>query len=52
MKVKDEDEGEDKYPELAALDEKLMISPAVALGEVATSVAAMSRRSEEHTSEL
>ncbi|MBQ1281447.1 MAG: Na/Pi cotransporter family protein, partial [Oscillospiraceae bacterium] len=31
--VKDDPVKEDKYPELAALDRKLMISPAVALGE-------------------
>lgn len=39
--VKDDPEEEDKYPELASLDEKLMISPAVALGEVARAVATM-----------
>lgn len=32
--VKEEEAEEEKYPELASLDEKLMIAPAVALGEV------------------
>ncbi len=33
--VKDDDKVEELYPELALLDEKLMVSPTVALGEVA-----------------
>ena len=41
--VKDDPVKEDKYPELAALDTKLMIAPAVALGEVSRSVAVMAR---------
>ncbi len=41
--IKDEPAKEDLYPELAALDKKLMISPAVALSEVSTAVATMSR---------
>ena len=41
--VKDEPEQEDKYPELAALDKKLMISPTVALGEVSKAVVAMTK---------
>ncbi len=32
--VKDDEEVEEQYPELAGLDSKLMIAPAVALGEV------------------
>lgn len=38
----------DKYPELSALDEKLYISPALALAEATKSVAAMSRAASEN----
>ena len=41
--VKDEAEEEQAYPELAALDRKLLISPAVALGEVDRALAAMAK---------
>ncbi|MBQ2991025.1 MAG: Na/Pi cotransporter family protein [Clostridia bacterium] len=46
--VKDEPQKEDKYPELAPLDEKLMISPAVALAEAQRAVAAMTRIAKEN----
>ena len=46
--VKDDEEEEDTYPELAALDAKLMISPAVALGEVAKSMTAMARAARDN----
>ena len=46
--VKDDPEQEDKYPELAALDKNLMISPTVALGEVSKAVAAMARAAKEN----
>ena len=46
--VKDDPVEEDKYPELAALDTKLMISPAVALDQVSRSVAAMARAATEN----
>jgi phosphate:Na+ symporter len=46
--VKDDPEEEDKYPELAALDEKLMISPAVALGEVERTLTVMARAAKEN----
>jgi len=46
--VKDDPIPEDKYPELAALDEKLMISPAVALNEVARSVSIMARAARDN----
>lgn len=39
--VKEDPVPEDKYPELAALDEKLMISPALALESVSKSLTAM-----------
>lgn len=39
--VKEDPEKEDKYPELQALDKKLMNSPTVALGVVAKTVATM-----------
>ncbi|MBQ5754761.1 MAG: Na/Pi cotransporter family protein [Oscillospiraceae bacterium] len=39
--VKDDPEEEDIYPEMASLDEKLMISPAVAISEVAKALTAM-----------
>ena len=41
--VKDEAEEGQAYPELAALDRKLLISPAVALGEVDRALAAMAK---------
>ncbi len=41
--VKDDPVKEDKYPELAALDKKLMISPAVALGQASRSLAVMAQ---------
>lgn len=46
--IRDDPVKEDKYPELAALDRKLMISPAVALNEVSRSVAAMARAAREN----
>ena len=46
--VKDDPMEEDKYPELAALDTKLMISPAVALDQVGRSVAAMARAAKDN----
>ncbi len=46
--VKDDPVEEDKYPELAALDTKLMISPAVALDQVSRSVAAMARAAKDN----
>ena len=46
--VKDDPVEEDKYPELAALDEKLMISPAVALGEVERTLTVMARAAKEN----
>ncbi len=48
LMVKDEQVKEDKYPELAALDRKLMISPAVALSEVQRAVTAMARIAREN----
>ena len=41
--VKDDPVKEDKYPELSALDKKLMISPAVALGQATRSLAVMAQ---------
>ncbi len=44
--VKDDEEEEEQYPELAALDSKLMIAPTVALGEVtklATNMASIAK---------
>ena len=46
--VKEDPEEEDKYPELAALDHKLMISPAVALNEVTKSLVAMAKAAKEN----
>ena len=46
--VKDDPVPEDKYPELAALDEKLMISPAVALAQVERSLVAMAKAAQEN----
>lgn len=48
--VKDESEKEDKYPELAVLDRKLMISPAVALAEAERAMASMARIAKENLS--
>jgi len=46
--VKDDPVPEDKYPELAALDKKLMISPTVALDEVARSLTAMAKAARDN----
>lgn len=46
--VRDDPVREDKYPELAALDKKLMISPTVALGEVTNSAIAMAKAAREN----
>ncbi|MBQ9941372.1 MAG: Na/Pi cotransporter family protein [Christensenellaceae bacterium] len=46
--VKDDPVKEDKYPELAALDKKLMISPTLALSEVKHSMAAMAKAARDN----
>lgn len=46
--VKDEPEKEDKYPELAILDRKLMISPSVALESVNKAFVAMARAARDN----
>ncbi len=46
--VKNDEVREDKYPELAALDKKLMISPSVALAEVNRAVIAMARAAKDN----
>jgi len=46
--VKDDPVQEDLYPELAALDKKLMISPAVALNEVSRSLTAMAKAAKDN----
>ena len=46
--VKDDPVKEDKYPELSALDKKLMISPAVALAQATRSLAAMARAARDN----
>jgi len=46
--VKDAPEKEDKYPELAALDKKLMISPAVALNEVHNALIVMAKAARDN----
>jgi len=46
--VKEDEVEEDLYPELAALDVKLMISPAVALGEVKKAVTAMAKAARDN----
>lgn len=46
--VKEDPVEEDCYPELAALDKKLMISPALALGEVTRSLAVMARAAKDN----
>lgn len=48
--VKDDEEVVEVYPEIAALDEKLMISPTVALGEVTKVVANMASAAKENMS--
>ena len=50
--VKDDEEEEEVYPEIAALDDKLMIAPAVALNEVtkvAVSMAAVAKKNLEYS---
>lgn len=50
--VKDDEEVEEVYPEIAALDDKLMIAPAVALNEVskvAVSMAAVAKKNLEYS---
>lgn len=50
--VKDDEEEEEVYPEIAALDDKLMIAPAVALHEVtkvAVSMAAVAKKNLEYS---
>ena len=46
--VKDDPPKVDKYPELSALDKKLLISPAVALGQAGRSLAVMARAAKEN----
>lgn len=46
--VKDDPVEEDKYPELAALDKKLMISPTLALNQVAKSLTAMAKAARDN----
>lgn len=46
--VKDDEVKEEVYPEIAALDKKLMISPTVALGEVTKVAAAMAAVAKEN----
>ena len=46
--VKDDPKHEDKYPELAALDKKLMISPALALQGVTKAVIAMAKAARDN----
>lgn len=46
--VKDDEVKEEIYPELAALDDKLMISPAVALDEITKTLADMARIAKEN----
>lgn len=48
--IKDETSDDTSYPELAALDKKLMISPTVALGEVASSTVAMAKLAADNIS--
>ncbi|MBQ3135474.1 MAG: Na/Pi cotransporter family protein [Oscillospiraceae bacterium] len=47
--VKEEPPKEDKYPELSALDKKLMISPTVALGQAGRSLGVMARAALDNT---
>ena len=46
--VKEDPLKEDKYPELSALDKKLLISPAVALGQAGRSLAVMARAAKDN----
>ncbi len=46
--VKEDPVKVDKYPELSALDKKLLISPAVALGQAGRSLAVMARAAKEN----
>ena len=46
--VKDDPVPEDQYPELAALDQKLMISPILALNEVSRAMTAMVRAARDN----
>ena len=46
--VKDDPSKEEKYPEFPALDSKLMIYPAVALGQVTKSLLAMAKAAKEN----
>ena len=46
--VKDDVKDEEQYPELAALDKKLMISPVLALGQVTDSVATMAKAARDN----
>jgi len=46
----DETEEENLYPEMAALDKKLMISPAVALAEVERAMATMAKAAKDNVS--
>ena len=46
--VKDDPVKEDKYPELSALDKKLMISPTVALDQAGRSLAVMARAAKDN----
>ena len=48
MFVKDDEVEEDKYPELASLDKKLMISPAVALAETKKAITAMAKAARDN----
>ncbi len=47
--VKEDPPKENKYPELSALDKKLMISPTVALGQAGRSLAVMARAALDNT---
>jgi len=47
--VKDDPAKEDKYPELAELDKKLMISPTLALDNVMNSVCVMARAAKDNS---
>lgn len=46
--VKDDVKEEEQYPELAALDKKLLISPVLALSQVTDSVAAMAKAARDN----
>ncbi len=46
--VKDDPVKEDKYPELAALDPKLMISPTVALGQLRRAIITMAKAAKDN----